>query len=253
MCSVGYALIGYECITESSILPNCYISNGAGLCLVCKIGYILGSQSRCAIPGNSICQEFDEHGSCLTCAIQELSIVNGSCIDTHCKAGPPGNCQTCEVGYAVTSKGLCRFVDPFCLNSSNDALGRCENCKPGYFINVNGSCTLLPANCLAANIVSYSCIECAGGFTLAANGKCKPPFQISNCLQTNQLTNTCDLCSPSYYSSGSACLKVSSLCNGYDPRSGSCLNCKNGYLNFGGQCVDSNCAKTQGDTCAQCK
>lgn len=55
-----------------------------------------------------------------------------------------------------------------------------------------------------------------------------------------------------YYLSNGQCAKVSSLCSTFDPASGSCTNCITGYSNYGGKCIDPNCAKPSGDTCAQC-
>lgn len=52
---------------------------------------------------------------------------------------------------------------------------------------------------------------------------------------------SCLVCQYNYFLAEGACKRVSALCNGYDPGSGMCLNCKVGYINYGGKCVDPNC------------
>lgn len=114
MCNIGYSLKGYLCIKDTLIIPNCYIYSYTGLCLVCKSGYVLDQQQKyCAIPGNAICKEFDQEGNCLACSNKQLKIINGSCIDIHCKAGPPDNCQKCQEGYSIKN-GSCYFIDVNC-------------------------------------------------------------------------------------------------------------------------------------------
>jgi len=74
-------------------------------------------------------------------------------------------------------------------------------------------------------------------------------------VSINQASQNCNLCANGYYISvtGNGCLKVSALCKGYDIKSGMCLGCISGYTNFGGECVDTNCAKKVGDSCVMCK
>jgi hypothetical protein len=118
MCNAGYQLMGYECISEETQPINCYLYNRSGSCLACKTGYVANALQQCVPPPNAICQQFDQHGNCLSCN-QYLLIINGSCIDLHCREGAPGNCQKCEPGFSMKNGSVCLLTDPNCLGRSS--------------------------------------------------------------------------------------------------------------------------------------
>lgn len=148
---------------------------------------------------------------------------------------------------------MCVLIDPNCLSATNDSTVRCDTCKKGYYVNITGICNVLPQNCMYANIISGVCIQCSLGYIFSAKSTCDIPLRINNCQQVDQRNAVCLACNINYFLSKGACIQVSSLCVGYDPNSGTCLGCKTGYTNYGGRCMDTNCANQVGDVCNQCK
>ena len=131
-----------------------------------------------------------------------MKIINGSCVDVHCKIGGSLGCITCETGYAVKNGStICELVDPNCEKLVNNSISRCEICKRGYFVIANGSCSPLSKNCIAGNIISLVCIQCQPGYTLTVQGDCIPPFQIANCLEVDLVSRSCARCTPGYFKS----------------------------------------------------
>lgn len=122
----------------------------------------------------------------------------------------------------------------------------------GYFITSKRGCSVLPPNCVAADILRLTCITCLSGFVLQGTN-CVQLASIPNCLLMAPSRLTCQVCQTQFYLSEGRCKRVSSLCNGYDPSMGTCLACKVGYINYGGQCMDPNCANQVGDTCQRCR
>lgn len=60
---------------------------------------------------------------------------------------------------------LCELSDVNCKNIGMDGT-ECIECIEGYFINSKRTCSVLPANCVAADIFTLTCISCRTGFLL---------------------------------------------------------------------------------------
>jgi hypothetical protein len=143
--------------------------------------------------------------------------------------------------------------------------GHCTSCYEGYTLN-NMSCllqgmqTLNPCQqqdsqgqCLSC-IVSYYLVshKCVYNETFKANN-----YNIPFC-QVAANSSYCTICSEGFYPRSGSCYQVSSYCQTYNPSTGDCLTCKDGYIFETNTCVypamglDPKCTSYSGVYCSVC-
>lgn len=95
-------------------------------------------------------------------------------------------------------------------------------CGNDEYKDESGNCVKIPVECARFNRVTNKCEGCKRGYYVN-NGEC--------------VKVECDIGEfPSEY--GAFCVRVSDLCDGYDPIFGSCTSCKNnGYKVVDGKCI----------------
>lgn len=116
--------------------------------------------------------------------------------DPNCRNfAPNGNCLACSARYYVNTNGKCVPANPLC-KEFNTLNGACTLCYPGYGISGNTCLQGVSQDPNCKTFQGANCQECVNGFFIGPDGKCK---------------------------------QASPLCKTFDPRSGACLTCYNGY------------------------
>ena len=152
--------------------------------------------------------------------------------------------MSCFNGY-VLKNGVCSvdtnlatgYKDPLCAKWIS---GACSQCASRAYFNVFGVCTLVSDQCQTWDPKSGTCLSCYGGYTLI-NGVCnqgaiQTPSDLG-CSLWNSVLTICLQCSQRFYFNGNRCTPVNDQCNTWEPSTGRCLSCFNGYdLLFDGTC-----------------
>lgn len=227
-CYPGYQVDSGKCIIGKPKDSNCKTFSGQ-VCTECYKGFYYNTDSRICKKVNTLCKTSISSGACTSCYPgYSLNQMNGNCEvsikDPNCRSfNADGTCSSCSSRYYVNPNGKCGSVNPLCKDY-NPLSGACTVCYPGYGLSGN------------------SCVQ-----GLSQDPNCKT-FQGSNCQ---------DCVSGFYIGSDNKCKQASPLCKTFDPRSGACLTCFNGYEVSSGTCIiaksqDPNCRKYENNYCVSC-
>lgn len=201
--------------------PNCRKINSDGVCIACKRGYILDT--------NSVCTAAPQTPGCIV----------------HDTRGRAQGCLYYVSTYTMATSGTYVERIPNCETYSTDLL-YCQVCKSGYSVVNAQQCVLtssLVANCTSYDS-SYACLACAFNYAVK-NGQCVK--DIANCqtLTTNADPNlvVCASCNTGYYQLLGLC-EVQNIanCGLYASNLNKCLMCNSGYFVSGDICQPQSVA-----------
>jgi hypothetical protein len=159
----GFSNFGGSTTTTTTVkIDHCTVlTNDKTACLTCEYGYFAKDNlckevSPLCLANNVIT------GACLSCKFN-LQLSNGTCVDQFCLSSQGTKCLKCANYFAVTSDGVCQFSDSNCKTLLP---ARCQDCRTGYFVTIDGYCRMLPPYCEAANIQTFSCLQCQQGYAI---------------------------------------------------------------------------------------
>ena len=205
-----------------------------GACLTCYPGYSIQDEGCVVARSNDFCQAFS-NGGCTKCYTGYL-LVNGICVTANnlCKTVDWSNkCATCYPGYTLTN-GECKVIGNIGC-SAFDNIGRCIRCSKGYFYQ-GGVCVQANPLCKTFDANNGSCLTCYTGYTLFGSSCIVDSNNTSysqNCATFDNSQN-CVQCAQRYVMSEGKCTAVSDFCNTYDPVTGFCTSCYQGFgLKYG--------------------
>lgn len=267
----------------TQVNPNCKtFDNNNGWCTTCYAGYSLQSGNCVLIPitpdtgapGDLLCAVWNGN-VCTKCSVNAW-FNNGVCTQVNplCKTfdSTNGACLTCYQGYAV-SYGNCALVQVGPDNTAPSDLlcakwngNICVQCSTTAFFR-NGVCVQSDPQCKTFHQVYGSCLSCYNGYYLDA-GQCLkvvegPSAPPSDLLCAKWNGRICLACSKGAFFRNGICTNADPLCKTFDPNSGACTSCYQGYILGAGTCVrapdapdagpsDPFCAKWNGNICTQC-
>lgn len=208
-----------------------------------------------------------------------FQLINGKCIDPNCQTinSVTGLCQMCVLNYQQNSIGICKFIDPNCIQfnfngtgdcvqcikgyllkpnsqycvyqdvnclSFDETTGNCKLCKVSYYYNTQGQiCIPLTQYCISADI-SGRCNKCQGSYTLLSNYQCLfLTYTIPNCKMIDKDNHRkCVACNDGFFAeNGGTCQTLPLLCLQYDSTVKMCTQCNSNGILKNGICTDKNC------------
>ena len=163
--------------------------------------------------------------------------------------------MTCLPGYQLINR-QCVPLPPNC--EEMDLQQRCIRCVRNFRV-ANGQCVndvAIVPNCQSYDVITTLCVNCLPGFDLL-NQQCFP--LPANCMRVNPSNPVfCATCMAGYDLVNGQCQQaVDPNCINYNPATGVCLECRQGFEPVGSRCVDSgrrdpNCAKYTDGVCESC-
>ena len=227
---------------------NCYASDDAKVCKICKKG------SKLNLDG--VCENIISPKCVLSSNIFKFNTAGF--INTYFYLSSEGKgCVQCEESYYALSKNGQNFNDKICMHSEyakkqifdpnqNNYIKNCKNyylegasmlckyCLEGSVVSQNGA-FCYPINSLlycklAAS--SSSCSQCIKTH-ISVSGICKKK-EISNCkdyvLDSQLSQQKCQLCDPSFYIKDFFCEKANvNNCEEFGNDPNICISCFNGF------------------------
>ena len=226
-CLPGYVLNGFLC---NSL--NCQEIHPNNTCKSCLTGFTLvaGQCQRNIYK----CLQLDSFGNCLQCE-QYFQLTSGRCIAIGCLNYSPSTyvCLQCSSGYNLRADGVCevKISIPNCFSPVNATF--CGVCDNGY-IQLLGQCFIRINWCLSYYDQTGLCSKCSAGYYVTYRGQCIP---LPSFCQQADVNGNCQLCNQGYRVFEGKCLPNIQYCQGFDPRTGQCINCMaNYYLSSEGLC-----------------
>lgn len=230
-CYGGYSLTAGACVITSSQntptspnspnIPNCAQVDASGFCSQCSYRYYL--TSGVCQPVNDQCNTWDStYGSC-----------------TSCYSGYTLNAGTCVLGNGQNPTYPNNIQN--CMQVGPNNL--CTQCYYGYYI-VSGYCQPVSTLCSTWDAVSGGCTSCYQGYQLQGSNciQSAPPSVGSgagNCTSYGA-NGLCSQCSYGFYLVSGYCNLVNPLCSTWDPNTGACTSCFQGYTLSGTTCTQSS-------------
>lgn len=232
-----------------------------GLCKACNDGYFLENfpSTKCvACPENclscNIRAAYSGKNStapinCNRCessvSQQRLVVSNWRFSDSWaytCGICSIRNCQTCESSTTCSaclpglvlsgSKTECTepqstLFPPIANCLALNSVGKCYECKIGYTTSEDSSecvyCSL--DNCRVCHNTKGKCSECARGFVLQSDGKCRF-VPNSNCAAVHVAIPDCAMCQDGYYWKS-----AEKQCTPCTSKYANCVNCTESFIN----------------------
>lgn len=253
-CNSGYYLSAGSCFANPDpVVPNCSIYNSLISCYECKTGFFADNGACTAVVPIAYCQTYSTRVSPTTCtACNATSFVSSNvCVNrtlssiSNCLSyrASADECATCNSGFYLTTDGKkCLAVIANCAGYATSSVSTtaltCQACLWTYVLTTtNGVTTCVAgtiANCNQYNSAS-DCAVCANTYYRASATTCTKHVTIANCNTYHASTaNTCSTCSRGYILFGyfQTCIANTNLvtnCGSYNPSSGACIACNNGY------------------------
>jgi hypothetical protein len=100
------------------------------------------------------------------------------------------------------------------------------SCKSQYYKS-RGRCMPVNTICRSVNIEGGDCLSCYTGYFLDS-GDCIQLSKQPYCSQYDFQMN-CIRCAQRYYLKAGVCTLISPLCNNFNPSTGVCIDCVQGY------------------------
>ncbi|XP_035999655.1 proprotein convertase subtilisin/kexin type 5b isoform X2 [Fundulus heteroclitus] len=231
----------FQCLGPGEL--NCSSCNSgynleAGTCMVstvCKDGEYMSKKGKCHFCDASCLQcTGPETEACTACPDTRL-FEDGRCV-IHCQAGRYAvgkqclpchhTCKECtdEGPDNCTSCGTDRFDVPRYLFESQCR----EACPEGFFHSAGMRCEQCPAECISC-VAAERCVQCSPGYKLK-NSLC---VQLE--CSTGKVSNQEDGCLPC----DEGCKKCKLDDSGDQTQKTVCMECEDGYYQFGNDCHQS--------------
>ncbi|KAH0572991.1 Transmembrane domain-containing protein [Spironucleus salmonicida] len=236
-CLAGKVLVDQQCLVKC-VLPDCagecYHKVPSHFCRSCYIGFIF-HENKCYPPTSN------PNGDCFV--LQDRTLC--SCYKGY--AGP--SCDECS---ELEKGGSCYYRNDVatgsCFSNADDSLDSfCQQCQYNYAMPL--------------------CLSCAMGYAMDSSGECnecQPGYTSSNSLPPSEraiigdnrcLISCADCAQGNCFYAGESILCAS--CSPGYAISTNCLQCEDGFAEFGGYCLTSgtsSCGEdNSGDTyCTTC-
>ncbi|EKE38727.1 hypothetical protein ENUP19_0317G0008 [Entamoeba nuttalli] len=231
-CTEGYYTNGLQCMSCTTITPNCQICENKK-CTKCLNPLQLQSDGSCGIPH---CQ-IEEDGKCSLCENGYIVDLNKLCSKqvSHCTQMYHEQCFECEENYLLYGNKCVRDITqiPHCSFVSTKM---CERCEDGYYKTKFGECKHCIGHCRTCLYSSDFCLTCDNK-SFIQNHQCIINEELKSVCNTFALTGGCATCNEGYYKTGlicGKCMEECATCN----NEWSCLRCNStNYLSI----VDNKC------------
>jgi len=121
--------------------------------------------------------------------------------------------------------------NPFCV--TQDLNGQCLSCYLGAYFSYP-YCLVASSSCTTFNAVGQ-CLTCEPGYEIF-QGICTRSLDLNPlCVLYNG--TSCSKCVYGYYVNNEKCSPASALCYIYNPETGVCNNCYDGYALVNNECL----------------
>lgn len=194
-------------------VAHCVLYDTPSTCQACAEGYPLTEAGQCEASSSS--QQGRAAAQTVTCLDGQVLHPDGnSCIDL------PENCVELNVmsGYCLQcnakfylKQGKCDqqrdldAVDPNCRGNALSNSNVCTSCNENHFVAEGAYSTLywdFPLGCSLFDRVNRTCLECAAGKNLNAEGQCEDGEPESPespaCAEVSPDTGVCLICAEGY-------------------------------------------------------
>jgi hypothetical protein len=236
-----------------------------------------GGECKSIVKEHEHCNDVDSTGACRRCDLYYHD-ENGECVkneDKHCLKRSISStndkgyyCSICEPGYGYDyGKLKCRKCSGDC-NDCDFLLGveTCYECTNGFQLDTDGKCQAACSTgcelCMEHDITFYdqkdygNCVKCSEGYALypaeshylygygTLAGEC---HQIANC-EIAYTTSSCLQCKEGFVNNGGDCITPIEHCTDYY-YDDTCQYCEQGY---GTNEDDTQCKKCTDEHCLAC-